>query len=286
MKTDKFPLTYFKNIWTPKRSFKGRHQLNWFQLIVVLLFLTSLLMVPVALNYAKMESYPIDESYPETFDLIDESVVAALQKTTIVNGMLQPQTEVNIETKNGNISIGSSEEQVKQKLEEKNALVFAKNEFYLKNEGVPISKVQYTKDVDLSNIQTIKEAKAELSRQWFIQNRGYVVGSLMLLVFSILFISTLFIVFGSAFFLYLTRKSSFSSIQTYKESLNVIENAMGLSTLVALVSAFIQFDIVVMLTIQSLGLVLMILMVFYQTKFNDKVSLENKKGIFGGKVND
>lgn len=285
MKTDKFPLSYFNQIWTPKRSFKGRHQLNWLQLVIILVFLTSVLMIPVALNFVKMDSYPIDESYPDTFELIDDTVAAALQKTTIINGTLQMQPESEYKSKNGIVSIGSSEVQAKQKLKETNALVFTKNRFYLKNKEVPVSNVQYTKDFDLSSANSVKEIKAELSRQWFIQNRGYVMGSLMFLVFSILFVSTIFIVFGSAFFLYLTRKNSFSSIKTYKESMNLVLNALGLPTLVALISAFVQFDIVVMLTIQSLGIVLMILMVFYQTKFNDKASLENNKSIFGGKVN-
>ncbi|ALV21360.1 MAG: DUF1189 family protein [Carnobacterium sp.] len=286
MKTDQFPLNYFKSIWTPKGSFKGRHQLNWFQLIVVLFFVNGLLMIPVALNYVKMDHYPIEGSYPHAFGLIDESVVSELNQAAVTAGTLQIDNEVEWITDNGIVSVNVSDSAVQQSLKAENALVFSENGFYLKDGDLPVSKIQYTKDFDLSNATSVQKLKAALSRQWFVQNRLYVVGSLMLLVFSILLISTIFIVFGSAVFLYLTKKSSFSSIKTYKESVNIIENAIGLPTLVALISAVVQFDVVVMLTIQSLGLVLMILMIFYQTRFNDKTIPNKGFGNLGGKMND
>lgn len=283
MKTDVFPLTYFKNIWTPRRIFKKRHQLNWFQLVFILFFLTSLLMIPVSLNFLKTETYPIEESYPEAFKLIDKPVVAAFQKAMNEKGVLVTEPGVNLVKKNGVVSITESNSVIKENLKAENALIFSKNELYLKNKGVPVSNIPYTKDFNPSQIKSVEDMKEAVSRQWFFQNRVYVIGSLLLLVFSILFFSTILIVLGSAVFLYLTKKNSFSSIKTYKESVNLILNALGMPSLLALISSFIQFDIVVMLTIQSIGLALMILTVFYTTRFNDKVPVKNTIEVAGGK---
>lgn len=283
MKTDVFPLTYFKNIWTPRRIFKKRHQLNWFQLVFILFFLTSLLMIPVSLNFLKTETYPIEESYPEAFKLIDKPVVAAFQKAMNEKGVLVTEPGVNLVKKNGVVSITESNSIIKENLKAENALIFSKNELYLKNKGVPVSNIPYTKDFNPSQIKSVEDMKEAVSRQWFFQNRVYVIGSLLLLVFSILFFSTILIVLGSAVFLYLTKKNSFSSIKTYKESVNLILNALGMPSLLALISSFIQFDIVVMLTIQSIGLALMILTVFYTTRFNDKVPVKNTIEVAGGK---
>ncbi|WP_051912453.1 component of transporter [Carnobacterium funditum] len=286
MKTDVFPLTYFKNIWTPRLIFKKRHQLNWFQLLLVLFFLTSILMVPVSLNFLKMETYPIEESYPDTFKLMDESVVVAFQQATSKKGALVTDPGLHLAKKNGVVSITESDSVIKEDLKAENALIFSENEFYLKNKDVPVSTIRYTKDFTPSQIKSVEDMKAAISRQWFFQNRTYVIGSLLLLVFSILFVSTILIVLGSAVFLYLTKKNSFSSIKTYKESVNLILNALGLPSLIALISSFIQFDIIVMLTIQSIGLALMILMVFYTTRFNDKVPVKNNIEVAGGKKHD
>ena len=286
MKTDVFPLTYFKNIWTPRMIFKKRHELNWFQLIIVLFFLTSILMVPVSLNFLKMETYPIEESYPETLALIDESVVAAFQAAISEDGALVTDPGSQVVKEKGVMSITNSDSVIKENLKAENALIFSDNDLYLKNKGVPVSNVRYTKDFNPSQLNSVKDMKEAVSRQWFFQNRVYVIGSLLLVVFSILFVSTILIVLGSAVFLYLTKKNSFSSIKTYKESVNLILNALGIPTLLALISSFIQFDIVVMLTIQSIGLALMILMVFYTTRFNDKVPVRNNIKVAGGKKYD
>ena len=286
MKTDVFPLIYFKNIWTPRMIFKKRHELNWFQLILVLFFLTSIVMVPVSLNFLKMETYPIEESYPETLALIDESVVAAFQAAISEDGALVTDPGSQVVKEKGVMSITNSDSVIKENLKAENALIFSDNDLYLKNKGVPVSNVRYTKDFNPSQLNSVKDMKEAVSRQWFFQNRVYVIGSLLLVVFSILFVSTILIVLGSAVFLYLTKKNSFSSIKTYKESVNLILNALGIPTLLALISSFIQFDIVVMLTIQSIGLALMILMVFYTTRFNDKVPVRNNIKVAGGKKYD
>ncbi len=72
----------------------------------------------------------------------------------------------------------------------------------------------------------------------------------------------------------------------HKESVNFISNCMGLPTLIALIIGLIQFDIVVMLMIQSVGLVVMLLLAFYQTRYNDEAKKFKVKKSLGVRVHD
>ena len=283
MKSDVFPLNYFKSIWSPKQIFKNRHQLNWFQIFVVLLFVNSLLMIPVALNYVKMDTFPVEDTLPGSFGLIDEAVVLKLQAGNYENGTLKLPESFVLSTENGMVSGLLTESETDEALSADNALLFQETEFVIKEGDQSLETIPYTKDFDLSKVTTVAELKEALSRQWFIKNKAYTVATLMSLVFSITLVSTLFLTFGSAIFLYLTKKSKFSSIDTYKESVNLLTNCIGLPSFVALLLGLIQFDIIIMLMIQSVGLVMMLLIVFYQTRFNDKTSGKEVKKAFGGK---
>lgn len=283
MKSDVFPLNYFKSIWSPKQIFKNRHQLNWFQIFVVLLFVNSLLMIPVALNYVKMDTFPVEDTLPGSFGLIDEAVVLKLQAGNYQNGTLKLPESFVLSTENGMVSGLLTESETDEALSADNALLFQETEFVIKEGDQSLETIPYTKDFDLSKVTTVAELKEALSRQWFIKNKAYTVATLMSLVFSITLVSTLFLTFGSAIFLYLTKKSKFSSINSYKESVNLLTNCIGLPSFVALLLGLIQFDIIIMLMIQSVGLVMMLLIVFYQTRFNDKTSGKEVKKAFGGK---
>lgn len=283
MKSDVFPLNYFKSIWSPNQIFKNRHQLNWFQIFVVLLFVNSLLMIPVALNYVKMDTFPVEDTLPGSFGLIDEAVVLKLQAGNYENGTLELPESFVLSTENGMVSGLLTESETDEALTADNALLFQETEFVIKEGDQSLETIPYTKDFDLSKVTTVAELKEALSRQWFIKNKAYTVATLMSLVFSITLVSTLFLTFGSAIFLYLTKKSKFSSIDTYKESVNLLTNCIGLPSFVALLLGLIQFDIIIMLMIQSVGLVMMLLVVFYKTRFNDKTSGKEVKKAFGGK---
>ncbi|WP_035052497.1 DUF1189 domain-containing protein [Carnobacterium pleistocenium] len=286
MKTDVFPLNFFKSIWSPRQIFKNRHQLNWFQIFVVLLFVNSLLMIPVALNYMKMDTFPMEDTLPDSFGLIDESVVLKLKEGKYENGTLAMSESFILISGTGTVSGMLTESEVEEVLTAENALIFQENEFMIKEGSQSLSTIPYTKDFDLSKVTNAAELKEALSRQWFIKNRGYTIATLMFVVFSITLVSTLFLTFGSAIFLYLTRKSQFSSISSYKESVNLLTNCIGLPSLIALVIGLIQFDIVIMLMIQSVGLVVMLLFVFYQTRFNDKLNKNEVKKHLGVRAHD
>ncbi|RDW15612.1 DUF1189 domain-containing protein [Oceanobacillus chungangensis] len=272
MKTDTFPLNYFKTIWTPIKVFKGRHQLNWLQIIIIILFLNALIMIPVSLSFAKMDSFPIEGTFPNAFSLIDESVVTAMKEAEFSNGEMELHSSFLYKSDKGGIGGSLSKEEADELIKEENAILFLANRLLIKEGKNPVSEVKYTKDFSVKNITTVNELKTAISQQWFIQNKSFVVGSLILAVFSLSLASIVFIVLGSSIFIYFTRKGQFSSIKTFKESVNLIVNAMGLATLMSMVIGVIRYDMITILLIQSFGTVLMILAVFYKTRFSDELA--------------
>jgi len=269
MRTDIFPINYFISIWTPRKAYKGRHPYKWPQIIIILLFINSLLLIPVSLNFAKMETFPMEGTFPNGLGLIDDSVVPHLDSADFSQGKLHMESEFYITKADGVIGGNLSSEQVDQALEADNALLFLEEEFILKEGEQAISSIPYTKNFSLEGVSTAGELKETISEQWFIHNKVYIVASLTFSLFMLTFVSLILIVFGSSLFLYVTKKSQYSSIGSYKESVNFILNLLGLPTVIAMLYGLFNFDIIIMLLIQSFGLVFMLLAAFYQTRLTD-----------------
>lgn len=271
MKTDIFPLNFFKSIITPKRVFTRRKQLNWFQIVIVLLFLNGLMMIPLSINMAKMDSYPVEETYPDAFAMLDESVIGFLNGAEYSEGTLSLSEPFYEEYDGGIVGGNVSTVQEEQALEAPNTLLFQENELIIKDGENPVTSVTYTKDFSIEGVSSVEELKSELSRQWFIQNKTFIVGSLLISLFILLLVSIVLITLGSSLFVYLSKKGQLSTIRTYKESVNLVVNTLGLPTIIAMILGFIQFDIITMLMTQTFGFVILLLLVFTKTRFSDDV---------------
>lgn len=278
LKTDVFPINYFKSIWTPIQAFKNRHELKWWQLLIVTIFLNALLIIPVTLNYTKIDTFPLEDFYPNAVNMLTEELIQPLGKAEYENGVMSLDDAFIVENQYGIVAGGLEPETQEKITEEPHALIFEPNQFILIEEGVPLSTVLYTRDFTLENVQSSQEIRKELSRQWFNQNRVLIVLIFSSMIAAFLFVMTFLIVAGAAFLMYLTKKTDFTSITTYKESVNLILNLLSLPTIVALIFSLFYFDIIIMVSIQYMGLVLLMLLTFYQTQFNDRILLEKEIG--------
>ena len=61
--------------------------------------------------------------------------------------------------------------------------------------------------------------------------------------------------------------------------MNLILNLLTLPTIIAMIFSLFHFDITLMLSIQTLGLVLMLIIVYYKTKLNDNNILNTEQMI-------
>ncbi|MCU9612460.1 DUF1189 family protein [Caldibacillus lycopersici] len=268
MKTDIFPINFFKSFWLPKNVLKGRKDLNWFQIFIAVLFLNGLLMIPVSLHFSKMDAFPIEGSFPNAFELVDDSVWSQMENASFQNGQMELTEGFYMEKPNGVVGGNLTETEVEEALKADNAILFLQEEMVIKEGDKATSNIRYTKDFSVENVSNVEEFKQAISEQWFYQNQTYVVGSMIFVVFILLLVNFLFIVLGSAFFVYLTRKSS--SIKTFKESINLVLNAAGLSTVISMIVGLISFDIITIILIQSFGLIFMLLAIFLSSRFQDE----------------
>lgn len=266
MKKAPFPFSYFVNTITPSRVFYGRKALSKIQILVVFIFLTGIMLIPVTINTARSTTFQLPEIMPKMFQQLDTETLAAFKKVDFNEGRLKTESSgwVNQKETVGFLLTDAEFETLKS------GINFGETSMELKDQSGYNFEVQYTKDFNPSQFTTVTELKQGISGQWLIQNRAFVAFTFIAMSGSLILVSHVILVFGGAFFVWLTRKNHFSSINSYQESLNLILNGLGLSSFFGMVFGLIQFDMSLVLSIQSFGLVLMLLGVFVTTRFNDE----------------
>lgn len=267
-----FPFSYFVNIVTPKRVFLGRNALTKVQLFLIFIFITALALIPVTVNMARSTNFQLAEIMSETFKQVDHNTLMAIQGAEFQEGHLSAEYSQLINS-NGTVGFNLSEDELSRL---KSGISFGERAMVLKDQSGYEFTVNYTRDFNPGAFTTIEELKQGISSQWLTQNKAFVAFTMMLMSASLILVSNLILVVGGAFFVWLTKKNHLSSICTYQESLNLILNGLGLSTLLGMVVGLISFDMTLVLSIQSFGLVLMLLGVFVTTRFNDSYAKSNR----------
>lgn len=265
-----FPINYFKSIWTPSNIWFNRHDLKWWQMMLVILFLNGLMTIPVTLNYANMTEFPVTDYYPNAMALVDDQVVAEIQQVTFENGEMLIDQPAVLESAEGTTAFGLADDQVNALAASgKTAIIFQENQFILMEAGAPTATVLYTKDFDLTGLDKAG-IQGSLSQQWLDQNRVLVV-LIFSSVISLIFLAmNVFLVGIAALMFYMTKGSPVTSIETYKESINLILNALSLPTVLAMAYGLYNFDVSLMASLQTIGLVTMLLLVMWKTRFRDQ----------------
>lgn len=279
MKTDVFPLNYFKNIWTPKQIVQQKHSFNWFQLIIVLLFLNGLMIIPVSLNYAKMETFSVENTFPETFQLVDQTVVNNMNEATFNLGKMNLNESFLSQTDNGVVAGGITNQEAEQILQDEGSvLLFLENELQIREKDNSVSIVPYTKDFDLSGVTTTEELQDAISQQWFVKNQLFVVAAFSFILFALLLTELTLLVFGAAFFLFIASKNKKTGQKTYKKAVAVVLYAAGVPSLLAMIVGMFEFNIITMMTIQSVGMIGYIWFIYYYNRIEEiKVQKAAKK---------
>lgn len=270
MKTEIFPINYFKSIWSPIQGFKNRHQLNWFTIIIIIIFINGLMTIPTTINFLEMDTFSLDYFYPNAIKTVDDNVIDELSEIQSKNGELIFNDSFVYENETGVIAGGMQDEERDRILNKETFVLLEEHQFIIKEEKKPEASVFYTKDFTLENVSSKKDLRNQLSQQWFMQNKVLIVLIFTLIISIIQFTMLSFIILGSSFFLYLTKNSEVTSITTFKESVNLMLNLIGLPTVISMIYGLISFDITWMFMIQTTGLIIMLMIVYGKTKFNDK----------------
>lgn len=277
MQNKSFPINYFNSVLTPVKNFIGRKQLSWPKLLFVILFLNGIMMIPIVMNFTQTEAIQLKSTFPAIYDLIDEDVVDSLNQTTSEKGRVTFTEPFILEKEAGIVLGGVDEQEIEEALEMTNALVFAEDRFYLKEGDLPVSEITYTADVQLNGWQTVDDLQAEINRQWFQYNRVFIVATYSFMITGMLLMMNLLLVFGAAFFIRLAGRSAMIEINTYKESVNLILNAMGIPVLLAFLLGLVMPDISMIMSVQTFGLVVMLVLIYFRTQFSEDYVAKRKR---------
>lgn len=277
MQNKSFPINYFNSVLTPVKNFIGRKQLSWPKLLFVILFLNGIMMIPIVMNFTQTEAIQLKSTFPAIYDLIDEDVVDSLNQTTSEKGQVTFTEPFILEKEAGIVLGGVDEQEIEEALEMTNALVFAEDRFYLKEGDLPVSEITYTADVQLNGWQTVDDLQAEINRQWFQYNRVFIVATYSFMITGMLLMMNLLLVFGAAFFIRLAGRSAMIEINTYKESVNLILNAMGIPVLLAFLLGLVMPDISMIMSVQTFGLVVMLVLIYFRTQFSEDYVAKRKR---------
>ncbi|MBO0475810.1 DUF1189 family protein [Vagococcus sp. DIV0080] len=275
MKEYQFPISYFVSCFSPKKIFLNRRTLAYWQMLIVSIFLIFLLLNPVALNANKTQEFNLKSVTPDLVAQMDKMDMKNISSISITDSSLDNKETQQI---NDLIYVNASSESFDKVA---TGLNFEENQLVMKDKNGLTFNLRYTDSFSPTNWQTNEDFKSWLNEEWNAQNAAYRILSVTILVSLLVLSSTIFLIFGAAFFIWLTKRSHLSSIKTYKEALNVTINALFLPTLIAMILGLIHYDITLIMTVQSLGLALQILVLFVKTKFNDsfaktgKISLAN-----------
>src|SRR5699024_2886343 len=140
---ESFPFNYFSVWFSPTKMFQKRHDLRWFQIVLILLFLFALNILPVPFFYQKQQSIPLDLYFAHVHRLLQDHgshMKQASQAGQFSDGRYRFNHEqVLQEDKQGVVGVDLSE---KQLAHTKNAVVLRQRSFIFKENG-PVNRLYY-----------------------------------------------------------------------------------------------------------------------------------------------
>ncbi|KAF1297719.1 hypothetical protein BAU15_13215 [Enterococcus sp. JM4C] len=278
MKTDVFPTNYFRAIFSPKKVFQFRKKFNWLQLFVLYLFLTALLVIPATLYFAQTTTINEDQFMPHVKELLTAQTAQEVQQLSIKDGRLvDADPQIFEETDQGVAGVNLSEKQVNEK---DVSLNFKEKNWQIKEniDGKSYTyQMNYSAQFSPEKISNQQELRTAINEEFVRNNRSSLILTMSVTTGFLLFMMNLLLVLGAAFFLWLTKKSRLSSIQSYSESLAMVLMSMGIGSLVALVIGLFHFDITLLIGIQSFGMIGMLFASYLKTRFKEDAAIAMKE---------
>lgn len=127
----------------------------------------------------------------------------------------------------------------------------------------------YPKNESIMLTNDKSDLKVLVSQLWIRQYKPVYLAAAMLLCFIGLMFSNMILMGVMAFILWLTKHSKISDIHSFREAVAIVVMSAGWPSITALIFSLFSFDFGSMIMIQSIGLVLMISLVFWKTRFQN-----------------
>ncbi|HIW89703.1 MAG TPA: hypothetical protein H9869_07545 [Candidatus Ligilactobacillus excrementipullorum] len=261
---ESFPFNYFSVWLSPTKMFQKRHDLRWFQIVIILLFLLALNILPVPFFYQKQQSMPLDLYLPHVQKLLQKNssqLQQASQAGKFADGRYHfGHAQVLQEDKQGVVGVNLSE---KQLAHTKNAVVLGQRSFIFKENGT-VNRLYYG-----DSFRADQPLKKQLNQEWYHRNKAAISFAMLQSIGSLFLLTNLVFVFGGGLILWLGRKSPLITLESLRESVTVMVNILGPVSLVVAIVGLVKFDVSLLLTLQMLGAVMLLLTIYAKTRFND-----------------
>lgn len=275
----KFPSNYFLSFIQPAKVYQWRKQYSWPKLILLVVFTITFTFVPISFIFLNMNSFNLNMFIPTTMSLVTDETVQALESCRFDEARFScPSTE--IVTEKGVFAINpttrytiTGEENDTQVAEAKNAILFFEDRLVLTDENGVGFIVQYPLAVEKLAATSVEEVKTGIGELWYSQYRPVAVPILISAVMVMLFTTIGAYLGFIALILYLMKFSRMVEIDSYKEALAMVVTAIGLPTLLGVGIAFFTQDIAVLLTVQSFGMIVVLLLAYFMTRFRTPVTI-------------
>ncbi|MER0122121.1 hypothetical protein ABPH35_01380 [Streptococcus sp. ZJ93] len=255
-----YPFSYFSSLVKPQKMFANRHAMTLWQRLFTTLFLIALLVIPSSLQTVQLSSYPLDQFIDGIYDPLTEQVVTDLANhSKLDNGRLTYTGT----TTYSDVTFG-------QKVPQSADFTYQFNteQLTIRKGETTLVEIPY-QGFETSSFQNKEALTAAISQAWYQQNRLPISLTITLISALLLGANVLFIVLGATFFLYLTKNSKLFHLQSVKECYNLALNCLGLPTMIACFVGLFGQTVTTVMTVQNILFVLVLLWVFFTTKFRD-----------------
>lgn len=275
----RFPINYFANIFSPVKMYRHRRDLGWLKIALVFIFLNACLIAPLSLSFARTESFELGRIMPNLYEAVKDGYSGPAMNMTIKNGVLQAQSYELIDgdtliSINGSGDFPVSGDQYHKKVDHyKNALIFQKNRLILTDKngfGFSVRYPEYDVGKKVGSGDVLADFAGKL---WFQQFKVNLIPLLSGSMLAMLFLINFVLMGVVSLILWLTKFSSYSGIQTFKQAATITMFAAGCPSILAMIAGFAGANITALLMIQSLGIVMIIAFIFFRTKFLSEESM-------------
>ncbi len=257
-----YPFSYFSSIFSARKMFDNRRLLTLWQCLFTTVFLVALLVLPTSLQTLSLESYPLDNFVEGVYAPLTDQVVEDLQQHSQLENNQLTYTGQGISDQ---ITFGN---QVSQSSDF--SYQFGQDMLTIRKGSDTLAELGYT-GMTADDFSSKERLTTALSKNWYQANRAMVGLSIALVSTMILATNLLFILLGASGFLYLTKKSRFFHFHTFKECFNFSLHCLGLPTILACLIGIFGQPVTTVLTVQNILFVLVLIWVFFKTKFRDEI---------------
>lgn len=265
-----FPISYVTNFLSPRAIFSKRKDFNLWQNLLIIIFLNALIMIPVTIHYASMNSYPISSIIKDALSPITEKTYIALTKGFIKDNTYKGKPNKIVDKKVAILVLPN--EKIKKEFikSKKTHIILDKKEWiFVDKKGRELVSKISVKNKKLVELKNLSEVRSFVNQEYFNSNRASILMFLLVTFTLLIYVGTIVLIGLGTIFLYLTKKSKLFSINSFSECFGLMVNCLGSPTIAAVIfSIFIQNPVIVM-NVQVFGTILMLTLVFYKTHFRD-----------------